>query len=87
MWEFPNRNGFFTYSDVKKEFTNCQSLHIAITNTHIFTHKKWNMKSYFLEVSAPLPEYTWATICELEENYAIPSAFAPFLEYIKTDKS
>ena len=84
MWEFPNEPGFLTYDEIKEKFKNSTFIKIGITNTHLFSHKKWFMNSYFIEVQDQMNEYVWATIEEIESNYAIPTAFMPFLAYIKT---
>ena len=83
MWEFPNKEGFYTYDEVKDIIPNIKTIQLGITNTHIFTHKKWFMNSYYLEVSKMDLDYSWFTIEEIENNLALPSAFTPFLEYIK----
>ena len=83
MWEFPNKNGFYTTEEVKDLIPDIQSIQLGITNTHIFTHKKWFMNSYYIEVDSPSNDYLWVTLEELEKNYALPSAFVPFLEDIK----
>ena len=83
MWEFPNQLGFLTYEEVVKMFPNYNCIEMGITNTHIFTHKKWFMNSYFIEVSKKSSDYTWVSLEEIEKKYAIPTAFMPFLEYLK----
>ena len=83
MWEFPNKEGFLTYSEVEELFPNHNGIQLSITNTHIFTHKKWFMNSYFIEIHKRIPEYEWYTLEEIERNLALPSAFMPFYEYLK----
>ena len=80
MWEFPNIAGFLTQKEIKEKYGNCKK---SITNTHIFSHKKWNMKSFFITLEVELPEYTWKSIEEIESECAIPTAFMPFFEEIK----
>ena len=83
MWEFPNVEGFLTTNEVKELIPNSKNIKLSITNTHIFTHKKWFMNSYTLEVDEMDPNYSWYTIEEIEKTLALPSAFTPFLEEIK----
>lgn len=83
MWEFPNKEGFLTYDEIDQLFPNNKGSKLGITNTHIFTHKKWYMNSYFIEVKKEIPEYEWYTLEEIEKNLALPSAFMPFFEYLK----
>lgn len=83
MWEFPNEKGFLTYDEVREIIPNIISIQLSITNIHIFTHKKWFMNSYFIEVEKEFGNYLWLPISEIEKNYAIPTAFMPFFEFIK----
>lgn len=50
---------------------------------HIFTHIEWKMHGYFAETEELFGDYVWATAAEIEEKYALPSAFAPFLPWTK----
>jgi len=84
MWEFPNETGFFTYDEIKEKFKDSVYIEMGPTNTHIFSHQKWFMNSYFIEVKKKIDGYVWATIEEINLNYAIPTAFMPFFDYIKT---
>ena len=83
MWEFPNSEGFLTYDEVKEIIPNITDIKLSITNTHIFTHKKWFMNSYKIIVNKKIDSYEWFTLEEIENNLALPSAFTPFLEEIK----
>ena len=83
MWEFPNKEGFLTYDEVKEIIPNIIDIKLSITNTHIFTHKKWFMNSYKIEVSKKDSSYEWFTLEEIDKNLALPSAFTPFLDEIK----
>ena len=62
---------------------------MAISYTHIFTHKKWKMTSYRIEIdfASTVSEQgkekcCWASLDELVSKYAIPSAFLPFLNFL-----
>ncbi len=82
MWEFPNHERFLTFDEVKEIIPHITSIRMGITNTHIFSHKKWFMSSYVIEVDQKNNDYTWVTLEDIQENYAIPTAFMPFLESI-----
>ena len=41
------------------------------------------MKSYLIETNHKDSSYTWVSLKEIEKSYAIPTAFKPFLEYLK----
>ena len=47
---------------------------------HIFTHIRWDMRGYFVEVAAPEGEYLWLTAEEIETKAALPTAFRQFWE-------
>lgn len=83
MWEFPNKEGFLTYDEVKERIPNITSIELSTTNTHIFSHKKWFMNSYYIEVNSKSKDYSWFSLEEIEKNCALPSAFMPFFEEIK----
>lgn len=87
LWEFPNIEGNLSLEEVKKwlkehhiEFVLLKE---SIASKHVFTHQIWHMKAYDIELSHELDSFSWATLLEMEANYAIPSAFKPFLENIK----
>ena len=84
MYEFPNENGFLTFEEIQKKFNPILSCELAITNTHVFSHKKWFMNSYYIEIENQIPEYIWVAIEDIDSYYAIPTAFMPFLQYLKT---
>lgn len=81
MWEFPNIQDTITKKKVLELFPG--KIEESIMNTHIFTHKKWKMKSYLIETNHKDSSYTWVSLKEIEKSYAIPTAFKPFLEYLK----
>ena len=85
MYEFPNEKGFLTYDEVKEIIPNITDIQLSITNIHVFTHKKWFMNSYMITVKKEFGNYLWLPISEIEKNYAIPTAFMPFLQEIKKD--
>lgn len=83
MWEFPNIEGSLKKNQVLKMYNSIIRVEDGIENTHIFSHKKWYMKSYLVELSNEIPEYIWLTLEEIKKDYAIPTAFMPFLEYLE----
>lgn len=50
-------------------------------HTHIFSHIQWNMKGTILFVEQKTDHFY--SIDEIEEKYAIPSAFVPFYTQVK----
>ncbi len=51
-----------------------------IPYTHVFTHMEWKMTAYFIACSKMSSELTWVTKDELENQYALPTAFRMFLD-------
>lgn len=89
MWEFPNIENNMTLSEVQTYLDNKDisaiQIEKAISYTHIFTHKKWNMQAYFilLDKQIDLENGIWVPLEDLENIYAIPTAFQPFKAYLK----
>lgn len=47
---------------------------------HIFTHIRWDMVCYHLQCAEQSDHFVWAAPDELEQRYALPTAFRKFLE-------
>ena len=54
----------------------------SVSYTHIFTHKRWNMISYMVELDKNDYNMNWNDLKTLKER-AIPTAFMPFLKELK----
>ena len=68
LWEFPN--------DLEREApAGGRPCGEAV---HVFTHVEWHMTGYVLNVSEPLPGYTWVTRAE-RLALAMPSAFRYYM--------
>lgn len=76
MWQFPVFEGgidptaFGTVLKSKKA-------------KHIFTHVEWHMTGYEIEAKEAFSDMIWATKEEIDEVYAVPSAFRTFRSWIK----
>ncbi len=81
MWEFPNSNGILNKKTVQNMFAG--KVEKAIESSHIFTHKKWIMISYLIEVKEMDSSYRWVPISQIDEEIAVAGAFKPFLDYLK----
>ena len=88
LWAFPVINKNLSSTQLK-EYLKVQNIAFSSIskepmNTHIFTHKKWNMTSYIIELKnvENMEDYKWVTKKDLEHIYAIPTAFQPFREVI-----
>ena len=49
---------------------------------HIFTHVRWDMTGWQIEVENPCgtEDFTWVSTGELSSAYALPSAFRHYME-------
>ena len=86
LWEFPNLDGKYRSSDIKKYLDNhnikYDSIEKSISYTHVFTHQKWHMIAYRIKLKEKLRD-TKIIMKDIEiirEEYAIPTAFQPFLQ-------
>ena len=81
MWELPNLPGNPDTAQIQKwlakhKITQCRIVK-GRPARHIFTHIEWQMDSYLIEcgqVSAD-SDFTWITEQDLENEYALPTAF------------
>lgn len=91
LWEFPSADGHLSEDGaVTAAGALGFSPHGAIgakDGKHIFTHLEWHMKGYLVSVSKrEAAGFIRATPRDMEEKYAIPSAFRTFLDYIQEQK-
>ena len=92
LWEFPNADVSMTeQSDPDKAAQNALSLAssfgVSPTDlvlqsgyTHIFTHVEWHMTGYLIRCRKMPEDFLWVTKEQMEQEYALPSAFRPFWE-------
>ena len=52
---------------------------------HIFTHVEWRMNGYYIELAAPPEGLIFVSPTSLRTEYALPSAFRPFLSVIEEE--
>ena len=87
MYEFPNEEGYLSPVDLEIWATShgllLSSKKELVKSKHIFTHKEWEMQGALLLVEergeAAVADYVWAKREELNEKYAVPSAFSVYL--------
>ncbi|MGN0823161.1 MAG: A/G-specific adenine glycosylase [Candidatus Gallimonas sp.] len=75
LWQFPLKEGA-TVPPERGEIVRMKRA------KHIFTHVEWHMTGYLTEVEQPSPEFVWATAAEIGSDYALPSAFKAFFEWL-----
>lgn len=84
MWEFYhvdnklNRNEALQY--ISDQGYQPVLLEKEIPYTHIFSHVEWRMTAYYISCRNKQSDLTWVHKNELENQYALPTAFKTFLE-------
>ena len=87
LYEFPCLEGHATPAEVGKYLAALGLTVKALTPLpaakHQFSHIEWRMTGYALEVTAPAPaeDWFWASVAELDDTYAIPSAYSAYRPY------
>ena len=86
LWQFPNESGHFSAEEAIRWAEN-KGLHPrnvekSIDRHHIFTHIRWDLRGWFLEVDEAAGDYTWLTLNEIDTQAALPTAFRQFREEI-----
>ena len=87
LWQFPNLSGFL---ELEEAIEWCRSRALSplgiekqVERNHIFTHIRWDMRGFYLEVGRPAGGFTWLTLEEIDEQAALPTAFRQFREEIQ----
>ena len=79
LWEYPNCDGTLSIEQTKKWLEEKGFVVNSITpepsTRHLFTHREWQMTNFAGTVSPQLPDFTWVTSEELENQFALPTAF------------
>ena len=83
MYQLPNFDGFLTEREIRSrlEADGWKVMEITFLKDakHVFTHLDWFMKGFQVWVAAPSEMYEWATPAQLRDQYALPTAFKPFI--------
>lgn len=87
LWELPNIAGWLTAEEVKaflgaEGIVSCMPCGRA---THIFSHVEWHMNGFRVVCQTEKAGFVWKTVQEIEQAYAVPSAFRFFLAQILKD--
>ena len=83
LWEFPNEESIFTVEDLEQKLKTWKVAHYHFEATakqkHIFSHVEWRMAGFYIEcLEKPEEDFIWISREEMEDDYAIPSAFEAF---------
>ena len=86
LWQFPNVAGHLTAEEAVRwaEEKGLHPRHVerSMDRHHIFTHIRWDLRGWFLEVEEMAGGFTWLTLDEIDEQAALPTAFRQFREEI-----
>ena len=86
LWQFPNESGHFTAGEAvrwaEEKGLHPRNVEKSIDRHHIFTHIRWDLRGWFLEVGEEAGDYVWLTLEEIDEQAALPTAFRQFREEI-----
>ena len=82
LWQFPDREGWL---DAQSALEYVQSLGLhprqifrQTEKVHIFTHIRWEMRGFYLEVAEPIGDFIWVSESALAEEAALPTAYRQF---------
>lgn len=86
LWEFPNVDGYLTLKEAKqwlaKSGITWEEIQPIKMAKHLFTHREWHMKGYFVQGNlCKENDFLWASEEEIRYQYAIPTAFKEFQKY------
>ncbi len=84
LWEFPHVPGMLDTGDAlaAAEALGGKPAQVlrVVERQHIFTHIRWQMRGYYLEVREGSEALCWMSRQEIEETAALPTAFRQFWE-------
>ena len=82
LWQLPNMPGHLepgaAIEAAEKMGISVQQLYYQSERSHIFTHIRWQMRLYVLEVRRPSEQFQWLTEQEITGSAALPTAFRQF---------
>ena len=86
LWQFPNESGHMTAEEAvawaESRGLHPRNVERSMDRHHIFTHIRWDLRGWFLEVGEPVGGFTWLTLEEIDQQAALPTAFRQFREEI-----
>ena len=87
MWELPGLSGHKQIKTLQKEL-QCEKIQSLGSAKHIFSHVEWHMKGHHVvvgeedcvEIQKIFPSLIYVKKADLQQKYALPVAFHPFLQ-------
>jgi A/G-specific adenine glycosylase len=89
LWEFVSLEGHLNDDAVEQYLKECGIEAVQIQQIpdaiHIFTHVEWHMKGYLVLCGNvdPSSSFCWATRRQLQEAYALPTAYSAQLHVLE----
>lgn len=84
LWQLPNAEGTLTLEQSLEQLRawglEVSDVRAQRQRKHIFTHVQWDMTGYEIGVAREAGEFLWCSRQQLEQQYALPTAFRQFLE-------
>ena len=84
LWQFPNLPGTLetvqALSALETKGLRPKNILRQSERKHIFTHIRWEMRGFWVDVAEPTGEYRWLTPEEIDGHAALPTAFRQFWE-------
>ena len=82
LWQFPDVPGKLTLEqalDAARSFDlKIVDVRRQLERSHIFTHIRWDMTGYYLDVEASAGDFVWMTAEEITGKAALPTAYRQF---------
>ena len=86
LWQFPNESGHFSAEEAvrwaEEKGLHPRNVERSMDRSHIFTHIRWELRGWLLEVDTPAGAFDWRTLEEIDAQAALPTAFRQFREEI-----
>ena len=85
LWELPSVEGKCSRKEIgtvlKRQMKEMKVEELGEA-VHIFSHIEWDMTGYRISLAEPLEQadYVWASPQEVQEVYAVPTAFSKYLK-------
>ena len=91
LWELPNAEKEMNLPEFLQEIGITEGEITSMkSQKHIFTHIEWYMDCYYIHIKEKIgEELHWVTVSEIEQSYALPSAFRKIWQEglkLKTEK-
>lgn len=85
LYEFINLEGHYTKNALIEQVVHepCRIKKLP-AHKHVFSHLVWQMQAFEIFVDHPIifEDYQWVSIMDLQSHYSLPSAFAPYKDYL-----